>query len=81
MKHDTVSPRKRRAVNLSLDADIVAASRDAGINISRVTEEALRVAVKAERERRWLEENRAAIESSNNWLRDHGLPFADLRVG
>jgi hypothetical protein len=28
----------------------------------------------------WLRENRAAIESSNVWLREHGLPRAKYRM-
>ena len=80
MKHEPIAVRKRKPLNVSLDIAVVAAARDLGINISRVAEDALRVAVKAERERRWLEDNREAIESSNAWFEEHGLPFAELRV-
>lgn len=80
MKHDTVSPRKRRAVNLSLDADIVDAAKAAGINLSRITEAALRAATKAEMERRWKEENRAAFDYWNAWVAENGLPLAKYRM-
>jgi antitoxin CcdA len=80
MRHEPVASRKRKPLNLSLDVDVVAGARETGINMSRVAEDALRAAVKAEREKRWLEDNREAIESSNRWFAQHGLPFADLRV-
>ena len=80
MKHDPVAPRKRKPVNLSLDTEIVAAAREAGINLSRVTEDALRVAVKAEQERRWREENAAAMLAFNEWYAREGDPLAHLRV-
>ncbi len=31
------------------------------------------------RGQKWLEENREAMESSNNWVEEHGLPHAENR--
>ncbi len=45
----------------------------ARINISETLERPLRMIVKVEREKRWLEENRAAIESLNSFIDQHGL--------
>ncbi|CAN5350947.1 hypothetical protein BH10PSE15_BH10PSE15_02330 [soil metagenome] len=75
-----LSASKRRSVNLSLDDAVVAEAREYGINLSRISEEALAKAVKKERERRWQEENREAIEANNRWLEENGLPYADLRL-
>lgn len=80
MKHDSISSGKRKAVNLSLDTGIVAAAREAGINLSQISEAALRAATKAEQDRRWKEDNREAMEGWNRWLETNGLPFASLRV-
>ena len=80
MKHDSVVPAKRRAVNLSLDGDLVKAAKEAGINISQVSEAALRAATKAEQDRRWKEENRAAFDYWNKWIDEHGLPLAKYRL-
>ena len=33
-----------------------------------------------DRRRRWIEENREAMEASNEWVRKHGLPLAKFRV-
>ena len=78
MKHDSVAPSKRRPVNVSLDTGIVAAAREAGVNLSRVTEAALRVAIKEAHERQWREENRAAIGRFTEWYDHNGDPLAHL---
>jgi antitoxin CcdA len=80
MKHDPIRTGKRKAVNVTLDTGIVAAAREAGLNLSRVTEDALRLAVKQEEDRRWKERNRAAMQDWNDWLEQNGMPYADLRV-
>jgi antitoxin CcdA len=35
---------------------------------------------KEERAKRWLEENWAAIESSNAYVEEHGLPLKEYRL-
>lgn len=80
MKHDPIPSGKRKAVNLSIDTGIVAAARAVGVNFSRVTEDALRIAVKVEHERRWREDNKAAIAAFDEWYRRDGDPLAGLRV-
>lgn len=79
MKLDPIASGKRKPVNLSLDTGVVEAAREAGINLSHTCEAALRAAAKAERERRWQEENRGAIEEWNAWIAEHGLPLAKYR--
>jgi len=78
MKHDSIGQPKRRPINLTIDTEVVAAARAAGLNLSRVTEDALRVATKTERERRWKIENREAIAQFNDWYEQHGDPLAHL---
>lgn len=79
MRPDSISSGKRKPVNLSLDTGVVEAAREAGINLSQTCEAALRDAVRAERERRWQEENREAIEGWNAWTEKNGLPLARYR--
>lgn len=79
MKIDPIASGKRKPVNLSLDTGVVAAAREAGINLSQTCEAALRAAAKAERERLWKEENKASIEAWNAWVEEHGLPLAQYR--
>lgn len=79
MKHDPIGSGKRKPVNLSLDTGIVAAAREAGLNLSQVSEAGLAAAVGKARRERWVQENRAALESSNAWVEKNGLPFAKYR--
>ena len=77
MKYDKVVSGQRRPVNVSMDTGIVAAAREAGLNLSRISEAGLLEAIRQERERRWIEDNKAALESSNQWVEKNGLPFAE----
>ena len=80
MKHDPFLSGKRRPVNLSIDTGILDAARDAGINLSQVSERAIREATREEHGRRWQEENREALESWNRYLEKHGLPLDKYRM-
>lgn len=80
MRHDPITSSKRKPVNLSLDTGVVAAARKAGVNMSRVTEAALRVAITSENERRWREEHRVWIQAHNDWIDQNGIPLGDLPV-
>ncbi len=66
------SPRKR-AVNVFVDGDLIDDARRLQINLSETLEGRLRRLVKAEREKRWLEENRAAIEAYNERVAREGI--------
>lgn len=70
----------RKATNLSLDQNLIAEAKVLELNVSRIAEEAIADAVRAEKNRRWKEENRAALESWNEWVRDNGLPLEEGRL-
>jgi antitoxin CcdA len=63
----------RKAVNLSLDAALVAEAKALDLNLSRTLEEALRARVREEKARRWQEDNAEAIRLSNEELERNGL--------
>ncbi len=69
----------RRPTNVSLPRAIVEEAKALGINLSRASENGVLEAIKAERERRWKEENRDAIASYNQWIDEHGIPLAEFR--
>jgi len=79
MKHDSMLSGRRKPLNVTIDTGIVQAAREAGLNLSEISQAGLIAAVRQERERRWLQENRAALESSNAWVERNGLPFAKHR--
>lgn len=70
----------RKAVNLSLDAALVAEARDLDLNLSRTVEEGLRERVREEKARRWREENAEAIRQANEELKQNGLWSDGLRL-
>jgi antitoxin CcdA len=66
-------PSKKRAVNLFVDSELLDEARRMRINVSETLEQRLRKIVQVELERRWLSENRAAIEAYNKRVAEHGL--------
>lgn len=66
----------RKAVNLSLDEELVKEARRLGINLSRQVESSLQEAVRAAREQAWLAENAQAIEEHNARVAERGC-FGD----
>jgi antitoxin CcdA len=71
---DPSAPRK--AVNLSINSDLLRRARALDINLSATLEEALDAVVKARLQAQWLEENRAALAGYNAWVEDAGV-FSD----
>ena len=80
MKDDRFAPSKRKSVNLSLDTGIVAAAREAGLNLSQVSEAALREATREARDRRWKEDNREWIQAHRAWVEANELPLERYRI-
>jgi antitoxin CcdA len=74
--HDASASKK--AVNLSINSDLLRQARALKLNLSQALEERLVEILKEERACRWQEENRAAIESYNRFVDKHGL-FNDIR--
>ncbi len=71
--------RTKRAVNLSIDADLIAEARALGTNMSATLEKALREELREGREHKWREENRAANAAYNRFIKRHGLLSDDWR--
>jgi antitoxin CcdA len=70
----------RVKVNLTLDAEVAEAARALGLNMSRLAETAIAEATKAERNRVWREETRAANAAYAEELAREGLPLAPFRT-
>jgi antitoxin CcdA len=69
----------KRATNVSLRSDLIDEAKKLGINISEACEQGLEKQVARSRAEQWLDENRAALESSNAYVEKHGLPLARYR--
>ncbi len=66
----------KKAVNLSIDADLLARAREIDVNLSSLFEDALREGIREREEQRWREENKKAIDAYNEFVREHGV-FAE----
>ena len=69
----------RVKVNLSIDDAVTREARELGVNMSRVAEAAIAEAARIERNRRWREENRDALEAYAREVEREGLPLARFR--
>jgi antitoxin CcdA len=67
-------------VNLTLDEALVAQAKAVGVNLSAVAEEAIRFQTRAEESRRWIEQNRSALEAKAKLVEEQGLWSDGLRL-
>ena len=63
----------KKAVNVTVNQDLLRQAREAGLNLSASLEEKLAEEVRALRKARWQEENREAIEAYNRHVEQNGL--------
>lgn len=73
-----VPDKRRRAVNLSVSEYLLNEARALGLNLSQLFEDALQELVKAQRGRRWTEENKEFIHSYNAYIESNGVFGEDL---
>ena len=73
------SPTPRKSTNLTLSASLVAEAQKLEVNLSQAAEMGIAAAVVQRRQEVWLAENRDALESSNAYVEEHGLPLARYR--
>ncbi len=79
MAREAATRARKRATNVSLDVRLLDEAKALGVNISRACDRGLALQIAEERGKRWLKENKAAIESSNDYVERHGLPLAPHR--
>jgi antitoxin CcdA len=72
-------PGRKRAVNVTVDENVLAEAKQLGLNLSQVLEDELRKRVKEEKTRRFQEEHRDAIEAHNRFIEKHGIWSAKYR--
>jgi len=77
---DIPTRRKQRAVkkstNLSINAELLSQARRLGINLSQTLERRLAEMVRESRAKKWLDDNRTALEEYNDHVERHGV-FSD----
>lgn len=70
----------KKATNVTLSVDVIAAAKAYGINISQECDAHLRDVVKKEQERRWLAEHADYIERYNELVETEGLALEMYRT-
>ncbi|MGZ8284785.1 MAG: type II toxin-antitoxin system CcdA family antitoxin [Allosphingosinicella sp.] len=70
---------RKRPTNVSLSPHLLDEAKVLGVNVSQACERGLEEQIKATRESAWLQANRAALASSNDFVDRNGLPLARHR--
>lgn len=70
-QHYPTSERRKRT-NLTVREDVMAEARALGLNASRAAEAGIEAAIRAEKGRRWLDENREGIKAHNERIAREG---------
>jgi antitoxin CcdA len=71
---DETAPKK--AVNLSVNGDLLAKARALGLNLSGELEQRLADAVRRAEREAWMSDNRTALDDHNRRVEERGL-FSD----
>ena len=69
----------RKATNVSIGQALLEEAKALNINISQAAEAGLRIALTHKRAELWLQENAVALDSSNAYVVEKGLPLAKYR--
>jgi len=69
----------KRATNLSLNAKVLDAARELGLNLSATVDTLLAEEVRKRYWARWNEENKDAVADYNSRIAREGLPLARYR--
>lgn len=69
----------RKATNVSLGEALIIEAKALRINISQAAEAGVSRAVAEKRAELWLAANREALDSSNAYIEQNGLPLAGYR--
>jgi antitoxin CcdA len=79
MPESAAAQATRRATNITLPVDLLVEARALGLNVSQACEQGLKAAIARSRGAQWLEENREALISSNDYVERNGLPLSEFR--
>ena len=71
--------RPKRAVNVSVNADLAAKAKALGVNLSEALETRLAELVAAAERQQWLAENAAAIEAYNKRVEEETI-ISDIEL-
>jgi antitoxin CcdA len=70
----------KKAIHITLSADVLNEAKALGINISQACDQYLRTLVPTERERRWQQDHVDFVAAYNRTVADEGLPLDAWRL-
>jgi antitoxin CcdA len=79
MRRRTSQNVDKRAANVRIRRDLLAAAREAGVDLSATLERALMEELAEARCTKWRQENRAAIAIYNDYVEKHGMVSDGVR--
>ncbi len=68
----------RRVTNVTLPVDLVSRALALRLDISQACEQGLEAEIAPSQGAQWLEENRQALSSSNDYVERNGLPLSEF---
>lgn len=71
--HKLSAKNRRKPLNISVLESLAAEAKALGLNLSRVAEEGIAEAIRAEKERRYHAQNAKAIAEHNQWAAERGV--------
>ncbi len=71
---------RKKAVNLSIDAALAAEAKEFGTNMSALLEKALLEELRAQRELKWRDENKDALDAYDKHIERDGLWLDEFRT-
>ena len=71
---------RKKAVNLSIDAALAAEAKEFGTNMSALQEKALLEELRAQREQKWRDENKDALDAYDKHIERDGLWLDEFRT-
>jgi len=74
---DLAAPKK--SANLSINSDLLRLAKENHINLSQALEQRLAEVLREEQRRKWLAENREAINEYNSRIESRGVFSDELR--
>ncbi len=80
MKQDVILSGRRKPVNVTLDTGVVEAARSLGLNLSRISEAALREATRQAQDAAWKKDNAEWISAHRQWVEANELPLERYRL-
>lgn len=66
--------------NVTLNADTLKRARELKLNVSAISDAALKRAVSEAEAQAWADENAEAIEARRRWIEENGMPLADVAI-